>query len=217
MRKILRLGVIALLAALALFFPHAGQFLVVEDSFTHADLAVVLSGDPAARALAARDLYQRGKVDRILVIAEPPPPAAEELVRLGLFDPELPSLPERILLASGVPKAAVAVLPALTLAEGTMDEAVKVRAYCAGRKRGPATLVIVTSKSATRRARFIFRQTFHGENVQVFAYPTSSYDPFTPERWWATPKNALRVAEEYQKFLGNLILVPIRLHKQASR
>ncbi len=216
MRKALQLGFIALLVALALFVPHAGQFLVVEDSFPHADLAVVLSGDPTARALAARDLYQRGKVDRILVISEPPPPAAAELVRLGLFDPELPSLQERILLASGVPKAAIAALPALTSAEGTMDEAVKVRAYCAGKKRGPATLVIVTSKSATRRARFIFRQTFQKENVQVFAYP-SSYDPFTPERWWATPKNALRVAEEYQKFLGNLVLLQIRLHKENSK
>ncbi len=96
-----------------------------------------------------------------------------------------------------------------------MDEAVKVRAYCAGRKNPPATLVIVTSKSATRRARFIFRQTFRKENVRIFACP-SSYDPFTPERWWATPKNALRVAEEYQKFLGNLVLVPIRLHKENS-
>ena len=215
LRRALQLFLIGLLAAGAFFFPHAGQFLVVEDPFSHADLAVVLSGDPVARSLAARDLYQQGKVDRILVMLEPLPPAAEELMRLGLFDPELPPLPERILLASGVPKAKITVLPALTPAQGTMDEAVNVRRALVTRKHHPASLVIVTSKSATRRARFIFRRIFQKESVQVLACP-SSYDPFTPERWWTTPKNALRVVEEYQKFFGNLILVPMRVHKETS-
>jgi len=207
---------VGLLIALALFFPHAGQFLIVEDQFPHADVAVVLSGDVVARTLAARDLYQKGKVDWILVISEPPPPAADELVRLGLLNPELPSLSERILVASGVPKTQIAFLPALTPAQGTMDEAVNVRKYLLHAKKRPAGLVLVTAKSATRRARFIFRQTFQKEGIRVFAYP-SAYDPFTPDRWWATPKNALRVVEEYQKFLANLILAPIRLHREASK
>ena len=94
------------MAAAGLFFPHAGTFLVASDPITHAEIGLVLSGDPIARSLAARDLYHQGRVDRILVIPEPPNLLDGELVKLGLLDPHLPPWSQRVLVASGVPASA---------------------------------------------------------------------------------------------------------------
>lgn len=187
-----------------LVFPRAGHFIVAEDRFTYAELAVVLSGDPITRALAARDLYRTGKVARILVIPEPPNRFEDELVKLGLLDPTLPPLSARILLASGVPASKIAFLPAS--ADGTIVEAYQVQRFLAGEL--PQRLAVVTSKFASRRACFIFRRVLRG--VEVFCSP-SPYDPFNPERWWTHPRNALFVVMEYQKLLANAVQLTLGL------
>lgn len=181
-------------------FIHAGTFLVVEDPFTHADAALVLSGGPVPRALAARDLYLQGRVDRILIIPEPSNPFEAELLKLGLWDPSEPPWSERILIASGVPKEKVVFLPGP--AEGTLQEAVLVKKSLKG--KFPAQMVLVTSKSATRRARFLFRYALRNEPVKILSHPTP-YDPFFAYRWWMHPRNALHVVTEYQKFLVNAL------------
>ncbi len=204
MRGRVRLGVALSLFAVSgllaggFFFPRAGEFLVVEDRFTHGETALMLSGDPVHRALAVRDLYRQGKIDRILIIPEPPDPVEGELARLGLLDPKLPPWSERILVASGVPRANIAFLP--EPADGTLREALLVRKSLKGKP--PKSLVLVTSKFASRRARFIFRHLLKHEKVTVFVYP-NPHDPSVADRWWSQPRNALHVVVEYQKFLTN--------------
>ena len=185
-------------------FPRAGTFLVVEDQFSHADIALVLSGDAIHRSLAARDLYRQGRVDRILVIPEPVDPAMEELIRLGLIDPALPSWPERILVASGVPRSKITFLPEPV--DGTIREAVRVRALL--KDKPPSSLVVITSKFASRRAGFIFRHVLRREVGAIFCYPDPS-DPFAPSRWWAQPRQALYVVMEYQKLLANALTLAL--------
>jgi uncharacterized SAM-binding protein YcdF (DUF218 family) len=199
------LGLLVLGGALAVFVPRAGALLVVEDSFQSAELAVVLSGGPVPRALAAADLFKQRRVERILVIPEPPDPARPELVRLGLVDAGEPPISARILAASGVPKDRITFLP--EPADGTITEAQRVREFL--RDRRPASLVIVTSKFATRRARFIFSHILGADNIQVLAYP-SRLDPFEPRRWWAQPRNALTVVMEYQKLVSNALTLAAR-------
>ncbi len=187
------------------FFLHAGEFLVVKDSFVQADVAVVLSGDPVRRSLAARDLYKQARAGKVLVVPEPTDTImVRELLGLGLFDPKQPPLSVRILIASGVPESQIQVLPGA--ANGTIEEALKVKRYFTPDL--PRQIVIVTSPVSSRRARFIFREVFDG--TEVFSYPTS-YDMFEPGRWWSNPRNALYVVEEYQKFLVNLVTLPIVL------
>ena len=209
--RILRQGGLVALAigvvALGLFVPHAGEFLIVEDRFAHADVAVVLAGLPTSRALAVRDLYRQGRVDEILILPEPAnkiegeavsDQVNEELVRLKLVNPNRPQWALRILLATGIPKERITVLP--LPADGTISEGPLVRAVL--RDRSLKSLVVITSKSASRRARFIFRQSFRKTPVQVFSYPTP-YDPFQSHRWWTHPRNALTVVTEYEKLLLN--------------
>ena len=184
---------------LAFFFPHAGRFLVVEDAFDHAEIGLVLSGSPAMRTLGARELYRQSRIGSILIIPEPEGPVFEALVRLGLEDPDQP-LAERILLASGVPQAKIEVLPRSM--DGTINEARYVRASLRGRL--PRQLALITSKSASRRARHIFRHVFRKDGVMILSSPTP-YDGFQADRWWTHPRNALTVLTEYQKLCVNVL------------
>jgi uncharacterized SAM-binding protein YcdF (DUF218 family) len=97
-----------------------------------------------------------------------------------------------------VPASRIKALP--HPADGTIAEAQQLRRVLAGAL--PKRLVLVTSKSATRRAGFIFRRILRGEEVAVFCHP-SPYDSFQADRWWSRPKNALTVVTEYEKFLVN--------------
>jgi len=209
-RLVVGLGVVG---AAAMGFAQAGRFLVVVDPFDRAEMALVLSGLPTSRAFAARDLYRAGRVREILVIPEPPTkvegevvgaPIAKELVALKLFDPGRARWAQRILVATGVPASAVTVLP--QHADGTITEAHRVRLFLDGRL--PASLVIITSRSASRRARMIFRRVFREDPVQVFSSPTP-YDAFEPDAWWSNPRNALNVVTEYQKLVVNTLTLAL--------
>ena len=215
------LGVLALGVAFVgggLFVPRAGAFLVVEDRFAQADVGLLLSGLPVSRAFAARDLYRQGRIGEIWVIPEPPnkvegevvPDQVKgELVRLKLLDPNLPQWSARILAASGVPRERIVVLPAP--ANGTIVEAYRVRAFL--RSQPPHSVVVITSKSASRRARMIFRRVFQKTAVKIFSYPTP-YDTFEPSRWWAQPRNALTVITEYQKLFANALTLAVGRREQ---
>ena len=194
--------------------PRAGAFLVVEDRFTHADVALVLSGLPVSRAFAARDLYRQGRVEEIWVIPEPAEKiegevvsdrVMRELLRLGLLDPGFPQWSTRILAATGVPRARIVVLP--EPANGTIVEACRIRALL--RSHPPRSMVLITSRSASRRARMIFRHVLGHSDVQIFSYPTP-YDTFQADRWWTQPRNALTVVTEYQKLLANALALTFR-------
>lgn len=185
-----------------LVLPGAGRWLVARDDFARADVAVVLSGQPITRALAARDLYRQGRADLLMVIPEPAAdPALEaELDALRLSDPDPRSWPERIFAASGVPRDRVMVLP--HPADGTINEALAVRAALRGRDQ--VSVAIVTSPFASRRARFIFRRVVGRGGRRIWSFPTP-YERFAAEGWWRHPRTALTVANEYQKFVVNAV------------
>jgi len=185
-----------------LLISRAGRFVVAEDRFSYAETALVLSGDPLHRALAARDLYRQGRVGRILIIPEPLDPAEDELIKLGLPPPRL--LAERILVASGVPQSKFQFLP--DAADGTIVEALRVREFLVGQL--PPRLAVITSQFASRRACFIFRWVLH--EVEILCAPTP-YDRFDPERWWSRPRHALYVVMEYQKFITNVVVLALGL------
>ncbi len=204
-------AVVALAGALGLgwWFPHAGTWLVAEDAFARADMALVLSGGEIPRTLAARDLYRQGRVARIVVIPEPPPPYADELIRLGLQARDQPSWSERILVASGVPRERVSVFPHPI--NGTIHEALELRRFLSD--RGISSVVLVTSRLSSRRARFIFRRVLKPTPMIVWSFPTP-YDGSTAERWWSQPRSALHVVTEYEKFLVNAMTLTLGLHER---
>ncbi len=198
------LGVLLLAVAAAVAFVEAGNFLVRDDPFERAEAALVLSGGDVLRPLAARDLYKAGRVEHIYVIPEPRGRAWEELVKLKIEDPDH-ALSERILTASGVPRSKITYLP--RSADGTINEAREAREFFHG--RFPATLVLITSKTASHRAQFIFRRVLKGEPVILLSHP-SPYEGFQPQRWWEQPRSALNVLIEYLKFTVNAATLALK-------
>jgi uncharacterized SAM-binding protein YcdF (DUF218 family) len=197
-RLVVLVAVLLCLVAV-LVLPRAGEFLVVEDSFDHADAVVVLAGAQFRRVFGARDLYQQGRVGQVLISPEPVEPAiAPELARLGL--PDQNRLHEAILTGSGVPAASIAFLPE---SESTIMEAQRVREYFGDRL--PPRLAVVTSRLATRRACFIFQQVLH--DTRILCVPTA-YDPYgpaSPDVWWARRGSYVIIATEYQKLFVNTV------------
>ena len=196
------LVLLVLAAAGAVVLPRAGQWLVAKDLVDRADVAVVLSGSPVVRSLAAADLYKQGKVGKILVIPEPPEEGRVQLIALGLLDPNVPPMSKRILLASGVPADRITFLS--EPADGTIVEARKVQRFFELEGDRPSRVVVISSKFASRRARFIFREVLGRDGMTVLAWP-SPYDSFEPEGWWTRPRQALQVAMEYEKLPVNAL------------
>jgi uncharacterized SAM-binding protein YcdF (DUF218 family) len=202
MRKLLVACVViaAILAVAVGALRYAGEFLVRRDAFGDADVAVVLSGEPGTRTLAARDLYRERRVRRIVVIPEAQRNDAtrRELEALGITPP--PPLPPRILLASGIPPAAFDVLPEPI--DGTIEEARRIKRHLEGTVA--PRIAVITSKFASRRACLIFRRVLRDR--EIFCLPTP-YDPFEPREWWRQPRDALNVVVEYQKLAANALML----------
>ena len=184
------------------FFFNAGRLLVAEDSFSRADVGLVLSGKLLARSLWAGELYAQKKIDRILIIPEPSNSLHDKLEELGIQLPNSQEWTVKILTAFKVPREAIDFLPESV--DGTIHEAILVRHFMG--EHFPSRMVIITSKFASRRARFIFRKVFKNTPINILSSPTP-YDSFQSDRWWTHPKNALLVVEEYEKFLVNAMVL----------
>ncbi len=197
-------AVIVVVTVVTVLLVAGGRFLVASDAFAEADVAIVLSGGPTLRVLAARDLYRAGRVHRIVIIPEPPddPAIDRELIKLGLRDPSAPPQAERILLASGIPRTAFEFLSEPI--DGTVNEARRVKRFL--ETRPAQRIAVVTSKFASRRACLIFRRVLAGR--EVYCAP-SPYDSFDPRGSWRQPRNALAVVMEYQKLAANLATLAV--------
>src|ERR1022692_4165464 len=102
-------GIFVALAAVgtAVFFT-IGQWLVVQDPLARADAIVVLSGQLPDRAMEAARLYQAGYAEQVWV--SQPSSASEELKTMKIYYLGEDFYNEKVLLAQGVPAAAIRVL-----------------------------------------------------------------------------------------------------------
>jgi uncharacterized SAM-binding protein YcdF (DUF218 family) len=189
-------GALALVALSGFLWLRADALLVEQDAFDHADVAVVLAGERLRRVLGGRDLYQAGRVGRILLSREPVDAAiGAELARLGL--PDENALGARLLVLDGVDPAHVAFLEP---SDSTIMEAQRTRAYFGGTP--PPTLVVVTQRHASRRACFVFREVLPA--TRIYCAPTP-YDRYATGQWWANRTYPLIVATEYLKLAINAL------------
>jgi uncharacterized SAM-binding protein YcdF (DUF218 family) len=170
---------------------HAGQYLITEDPLVKGDMALVLPGQPYLRVPEAARLYHEGLTPTILLINEPRPAGQEHLLRLGIRFPDSLELSLQLLKALRVPRNAILTIP--ERADDLRAEAQLVSRFLASR---PArTLLIVTSKAQTTRARKIFGATL-GPKVGLVMRPASA-DPFDPGRWWKNPSDVRQAVWEY--------------------
>jgi uncharacterized SAM-binding protein YcdF (DUF218 family) len=185
---------VLLLGAAVLAVPRIGRLLVVADPLpAHADAIVVMAGSVSDRALEAADLYHAGVAPRIVVTREARARGAFALAQRGVHLPEGHERTRQALAGLGVPPDAVVVLR--RRAWSTSSEARTIARWAC--RQGLRRLVVVTSRSHTRRARLILRQAL-GPGRSVAMRPARA-DGFPARRWWQRHAARKLVLSEYEK------------------
>ena len=178
----------------------AGRFLVVEDPVQPADAIVVLSGSVPDRVMEAVDLYQAGVAPRVVLTRAPELPGLSALRARGGYLPDRHEQNLAVAHQLGIPPAVVSVVPGV--AASTLAESRAIVRYLGAAEL--RTVVVVTSKLHTRRARMTLRR-LAGDSVRITMRP-SRYDPFSADDWWRYRAWTRRLVIEYLKLLNYVLI-----------
>ncbi len=175
---------------------HAGGWLVVEDPLEKSDAIFVLGGTRMERPLEAFDLYQEGWAPRVMLFRVVSDYGEAELVKRGFQFPLESDVQKDALRRLGMPEEAVMVLDEK---DNTRDEALEVRT--ASLANGWKTIIVVTSKQHTRRARLVISRRLAGTGIKLIVRP-SRYDLSDAEHWWRNRATVRFTIFETQRLLG---------------
>lgn len=182
-----------------LSLPFLGSNLVAQDEPQKSDIIILLMGSGPDRMLGAVELYRQGYGDEIIMV--------KNLVRgydlavnQGVSIPHDTDIAKDVAVQLGVPAEKITILSGDALS--TQDEAVIVREYLKS-ENGIDSLIIVTSKYHSRRAKKIFAKAMSSmdREVRVISCPTP-YDDFNVEDWWRSREDLKRGALEYFKLVN---------------
>lgn len=184
--RLMALLVFALLLFVVYLVRHpilraVGDYWVVDDPASQADVLIVLSDDDfiGSRAAKAADLYHEGRAPRIVASGRMLRPYAGigELIQRDLTD-------------RGVPASAIEIYR--HNAADTLDEAQTLRSLVVEKKW--RHVVIVTSNYHTRRARYIYQKVFPlGVQVDMAAAKDPQFDV---SDWWEHKSGVERFFKE---------------------
>lgn len=202
-RWILLAGVACLLIFMALAaFWGVGRWLVVEDPLAKARAIAVLSGGMPVRAIEAARLYREGYAPEVWLTHSPEP--EESLKAMGIpFEGGEELYSTRVLIHEGVPATAIHVLEPPIV--NTADE-VRVISAALDREKD-RSVIVVTSKPHTRRARLLWHKLAPGECRAIVR--AASDDPFDQRHWWRNSKDALDVVREVLGLLNAWAGLPL--------
>jgi len=172
-------------------FAGVGRYLITQDTLVRADAAIVLRGEPFLSVPEAARLHHEGLAPTIVLTNDSRPRGQEDLLRVGIRYPDPLEVSLRLLAALRVPRKAILTIP--DRAESTQAEAEMVSRLLSG--RSIRTLILVTSKAHSTRARAVFAKRLSGQ-VRVLMHPVPT-DPFDPDRWWTRHADARQVIWEY--------------------
>jgi uncharacterized SAM-binding protein YcdF (DUF218 family) len=182
-------GIILMGAAGTVFcLPLLGHWLVREDPVEEADAIAVLTGSLPTRAMEAADLYRRGYAKEIWLTH----PAGRSSSVAGQSVP-YPSENEfnvQVLLHEGVPAEAIHVFEMPIV--NTADELDVIGT--ALKDRGDESVIVVTSKSHTRRVYALWSK-YHAAEGKVIVHAMRD-DRFEPASWWKRPGDTTQVIHE---------------------
>ncbi|HXX18600.1 MAG TPA: YdcF family protein [Candidatus Acidoferrum sp.] len=197
---------IGLCAAGLAAFRRVGWWLIREDPLAPADVIVVLSGNMPWRAEEAARLYRLGEACEVWV-SQPVAPAAE-LNSMNIRYLGEDYFNSQVLIHSGVPEAAVHVLPDPIV--DTQEEVAEISAKL--RRDGKSSVIIVTSPQHTRRVKTLWRKMV-GANPRAIVR-AAPQDPFDAGHWWRTTQDTFSVARELMGLTNAWLGFPVRPHSQ---
>lgn len=172
-----------------------GNSLLRSDPLQRADVIVVMSGGYAVRAQEAAALYHEHWSEHVVLTREVPPAGFDELRSKGIRLPEMIDISQQVLEGLGVPPAAIWRVGAA--ADNTDDEVQALGKFL--KVKGVHTLILVTSKTHSRRSCLVFHHYFGGEFQITCHY--SRFDPFAPNSWWKTRRDTREFLFEWEKLL----------------
>lgn len=175
----------------------AGRALYAEDPLRTADAIFVLSGSNADRWLEATDLYGEGIAPVIYLSLGGMDGGQRALTERGVKMPNGAEIARGVMLQLGLPPEAIVIPPRQH--DNTAQEASTVRELSASRRW--RTVIVVTSRFHTRRARFAMRRTLSGTGVDVIMR-ASRYDGFSPDHWWRSRSDVRMVLFEMPKLIS---------------
>ena len=188
------LAPILLLSGFLLY--RAGGWLVVEDPLEKADAIFVLGGTRLERPLEAYDLYREGWAPRVMLFRVVSDYGEAELLKRGFEFPLESDVQRDVLRRLGMPEGAVVIL---SEEDSTKEEALEVRT--AALANGWKTLIVVTSKQHTRRARLVIERRLAGTDVKIIMR-ASRYDLTDAEHWWRNRATVRFTLFETQRLFG---------------
>jgi len=210
-RRILIILLIIVFIAIVVFLRFGGELLVVEDDLEEVDQAVtvLLMGSIGDRALGAADLYEEGKADSLLLVRSHL--AGNEILQeRGISLRENAERSKHVLSQLGVAEEDITILPGD--AESTKDEALVIAAYLEERPEIDSIL-LVTSKFHSYRAKLIFSKALKELDVTIYSAPTP-YDTYEARGWYKDREDIQRVATEYMKLAHYLLLEQFQMKKE---
>src|SRR5260370_31629176 len=160
----------------------------------------ILSGGMAVRTREAASLYNTGYAAQVWLTRTNEPAASLQEMHIAYIGEDF--FNSRILMHEGIPSNAILALePAIN----NTDE--ELRVITAELERSKAeTVIIVTTKAHTRRVHTLWKALSTGRRVIVRAAPN---DPFAPDHWWRTTRDALYVVREVLGLLNAWAGLPL--------
>ena len=161
------------------------------------------------RAQEAARLYNAGWAPQVWLTRGVEPAASLQEMHIAYIGEDF--FNSRVLMHEGIPSNAILVLePAIN----NTDE--ELRVITAELERSKAeTVIIVTTKAHTRRVHALWRALSTGRRVIVRAAPN---DPFAPDHWWRTTRDALDVVRSFGAFerLGRFASTSLTMRRSSK-
>ena len=167
-----------------------GQWIVIEDPLQPARAIVVLSPQVPYRAMEAAELYHQHLAPEIWVTCSYDPDEERAFRRLRIQSTPDEATTADVLERLGVPAGSIRVLdPPIR----NTDEEIRLVAEELGRTKSDQ-VIIVTSKSHTRRVKAIWRAVVGTKAKAIVRYAYE--DPYDPARWWQNTRDSPQAIRE---------------------
>ncbi len=181
------------------FFRYIGEFLIHDDIPEKSDAAVILSTgiEYYPRLVEAASIYKKGLAEKIVINGNRKTDSLRELEAMG-FKPccQWYENSLRILSLFDVPGEDVICVSAED-AYDTVTEAEIVGKEILS--KGFNQIILVTSKSHTKRAKFIWKRIYRGK--LSLCTVSAKTDPYDPCGWWRDGRQIRWVLSEYGSWI----------------
>lgn len=186
---ILVFGVLGILVFRSTILRGFAQYLIVNEPFEHCQYGFVLSGGAFDRGNKAAELYNTGKIEKIICTGANQSP---DLKAFGTDTLES-DLTKLQIMKSQVPDSAIELLKKGT---STQEESEAILAFCLN--NNIKEIVLISSSFHTRRVKQVFKKKFKEANIATYIQgaPSSVYNEM---KWWQNEYGLIALNNEYFK------------------